>query len=172
MADNKNIIRLNESQLQNIIVEHVVKALRENNLDEGFLDNIKAGWQGARQGFKAQKNLDRGTDDFKQYHDYEDFKNDANPFRVGKSENTAEEQAQELLQQARYYQTKANQLKAQAQKITAQYGLAKTGVNQIVSTAPTPAAPSSTIAMQRNKTKGFGRTNTERDTRPIGPWGK
>lgn len=170
--ENRKIIRINDSQLNNIIVEHVVNALRENNLDEGFLDNIKAGWQGARQGFNAQKNLDRGTNDFKQYHDYDDFKNDSNPLRFSKSENTAEEQAQELLRQAQYFQTKANQLKAQAQKITAQYGLAKTGVNQRVSTAQVPAAPSSTIAMQRNKTNGFGRTNTARDTRPIGPWGK
>lgn len=168
---NKNIIRINESQLNDIIVEHVVNAIRKNNLDEGFLDNTKAGWEGAKQGFKAQRNLDRGTDDFKQYHDYDDFKKDSNPL-LGKSENTAQEQAQELLQQARYYQTLANQLKAKAQEITRQYGLGKPAVNQRVSTAPTPATPSSTIPMQRSKTNGFGRTNTERDTRPIGPWGK
>ena len=170
----KEIINLNEQQLKAIVAESVKRILKESDLDEGFWDNMKAGFQGAKQGFNAQKNLDRGSDNFKYEHDYEDMKRDANPFR-SKSQNTAQEQANELLNQAKYYQTKANQLRATAQQITAKYGLVKTAVNKRVNGVQVPqAAHNTTIATARNNTNGYGKgrnPNNINQAKQTGLWG-
>ena len=122
--ESKKPLRINESQLQSLIKESTLRILKESEMDEGFWDNMKAGWQGAKAGFNTQKMMDRGINDFKTEHDYEDVKQDFNPF-APKSENTAAEQAEALLAQAREYQIKANQLRAKANAMTKKYSLVK-----------------------------------------------
>lgn len=58
-----------------------------------------------------------------------------------KPENTAQEQAEQLLAQAKEYQAMANRLKAQANALTKKYALAKTGVNQRASITQPKQAP-------------------------------
>ena len=142
--NNKNVIRLNEEQLRNVIQETVMTVLNEAaDMDEGFFQNLGQAWRGAKQGYNYQKAMDRGTQGFKQEHDYEDVKQTMrNP--LAKPENTAYEQANQLYQQAAEYQAMANRLKAQANAISKQYGLAKTGVGrranaQTPAQAPVPA---------------------------------
>lgn len=168
----KNTIRLNESELINIIESACYEALKEQELDEGFFDNVKAGIRGAKQGFNAQRNLDASTDNLKYEHDYEDFRRESNPF-MGKSQNTAQEQANELFQQAKYYRTLANQLQAKAQKISMQYGLEKSAVGQRVNPTPTtqPAAHNSTITQAKSTPKSYGRTRKQNNVTPIGQTG-
>ena len=143
----KNTVRLNESQLNKLISESVDKTLREmyesGELEEGFLDNIKSAFKGAKQGYDYQKSMDRGTDGFKPEHDAEDVRQTmVNP--LAKSENTAAEQANQLYAQAKEYMAMANRLKAQANKICRDYGLVKTDVGvranaQAPEQAPVPA---------------------------------
>ena len=127
----KEIIKLTENEIRQIVAESVVRVLKESDMDEGFFDNIKSAWQGAKAGYNTQKMMDRGTDDFKTEHSPSDVAKLANPFGPG-MDNTAGEQATQLLKQAQMYQAKANQLRAMANKMTKKYGLTKTAVNQRV----------------------------------------
>ena len=144
MADTKNQIRLNESQLSAFIqesVENVLNEMHENgDIDEGFFQNLSQAWKGAKQGYNYQKAMDRGTQGFKQEHDYEDVKKTMNN-PLAKMPNTASEQANQLYQQAAQYQAMANKLKAQANAITKQYGLAKTGTGQRANAQSVPQSP-------------------------------
>ena len=79
-----NKIYLTESQINDIVSESVKRIM----LDEGLWDNIKAGYQGMKQGFRNQQTLDRGADNFKPEHDYENFRAMANPYTKN-PENTA-----------------------------------------------------------------------------------
>ena len=172
----KETIKLTESQIREIVAESVTRILKESDMDEGFFDNMKSAWQGAKQGFNTQKMMDRGTDGFKTEHDYEDFKKDSNPFGP-RSENTAQEQANQLLAQARNYQIKANQLRARANRITSQYGLVKNGVNQRVNgTQPAAAPHAQTIRTKGMVTNGYGKgrnpNNVNPTTQSTGLWGK
>lgn len=143
----KNTVRLNEAQLNQLISESVKRALNEmyeaGELEEGFLDNIKSAFKGAKQGYNYQKSMDRGTDGFKSEHDAEDVRQTmVNP--LAKPENTAAEQANQLYAQAKEYMAMANRLKAQANKICRDYGLVKTDVGvranaQAPAQAPVPA---------------------------------
>ena len=99
----KQVVKLTESQIKEIVTESVNRILKENDMDEGFFDNIKSAYQGAKQGYNYQKAMDRGTEGFKTEHDYEDMKKDSNPFDP-RSENTAQQQANQLLKQAQQYQ--------------------------------------------------------------------
>lgn len=54
----KQIINITETDLKNIINESVEKILKESNLEEGFFDNIKSAFKGAKQGYKTQKAID------------------------------------------------------------------------------------------------------------------
>ena len=56
---DKNTITLTESELHQMVNECVASML-----EEGFLDNMKAAWQGAKRGYQGQQMLDRGVDDF------------------------------------------------------------------------------------------------------------
>ena len=162
----KSVIKLTESQIRNIVAESVIRVLKENDMDEGFFDNIKSAWQGAKQGYGYQKAIDRGTDGFKTEHDYEDFKKDSNPFGP-RSENTAQEQANYLLSQARQYQIKANQLRAKANAITKKYGLVKANANQRVNATQPSAAPhTQTIATKNMVTNGYGKGRNPNNINP------
>lgn len=131
----KQTIKLNEAQLRQIVAESVVRVINESNVDEGFWDNVKSAWQGAKAGYQTQQSLDKDVNGFKQHQDAEDRAKMANPL-AGRPERTAAEEANYLLQLAQQYQTKANQLRARANQMTSKYKLAKSGVNQRVSTVP------------------------------------
>ena len=170
----KEVIKLTESQIREIVTESVVRVLKENNMDEGFFDNLKSAWQGAKQGYDYQKAMDRGTDGFKTEHDYWDMKKDSNPFGP-RSENTAAEQANQLLAQAKRYQAMANRLKAQANALTSKYDLQKAGANQRVNVKQPVAAPhTQTIATKNTVTNGYGKgrnPNNVSGAKQTGLWG-
>ena len=126
----KNIIKLNESELHQLIEECVTEMLKE-----GFFDQVGAAWKGMKQGYKGQKMLDRGTDNFKQHLDKEDMMNMANPM-AARPENTASEQAMEAYRQYKEYQTKANQLLSLYNKIVKRYNLQKTSTGRVKSQEP------------------------------------
>ena len=134
--ESKKPVRINESQLQSLIKESTLRILKESEMDEGFWDNMKAGWQGAKAGFNAQKSLDSDYSNLKQEHDYDDtLKTMNNPMK--KMPKTAAESSEDLLKQAQYYQKLANQLRARANAIDKKYALQKTGVNQRAATRQT-----------------------------------
>ena len=138
--ESKKPVRINESQLQSLIKESTLRILKESEMDEGFWDNMKAGWQGAKAGFNTQKSLDSDYSNLKQEHDYDDtLKTMNNPMK--KMPKTAAESSEDLLKQAQYYQKLANQLRARANAIDKKYALQKTGVNQRA--AATQTQPSS-----------------------------
>ena len=170
----KQVVKLTESQIREIVTESVNRILKENDMDEGFFDNIKSAYQGAKQGYNYQKAMDRGTEGFKTEHDYEDMKKDSNPFGP-RSENTAQEQANQLLKQAQQYQAMANRLKSRANALTKQYGLVKTGVNQRVNgTQPSVAPHTRTIATNRGNNNGYGKGRNPNNINPVkqtGLWG-
>ena len=166
MVTNKNQIRLNESQLNSLIqesIENVLNEMYENgDLNEGFFQNLKQAWNGAKQGYNYQKAMDRGTQGFKQEHDYEDVKNTMNN-PLAKMPNTAAEQANQLYAQAKEYMAMANRLKAQANAITKQYGLAKSGVGTRVNATPVPQSPG-IPAFSQGQGKRFGTGGPSRYT--------
>lgn len=173
----KQVIKLTESQIREIVTESVNRILKESEMDEGFFDNIKSAWNGAKQGYNYQKAMDRGTEGFKTEHDYWDAKKLSNPFGSG-PENTASEQANQLLAQAQEYQAMANKLKAQANALTKQYSLQKTGVNQRAN-APKPATTPRPVANTPSTGIGNGmgkqwkdKRNYKTDAQSIGLWGK
>lgn len=138
--ESKKPVRINESQLQSLIKESTLRILKESEMDEGFWNNMKAGWQGAKAGFNAQKSLDSDYANLKQEHDYDDtLKTMNNPMK--KMPKTAAETSEDLLKQAQYYQKLANQLRARANAVDKQYALQKTGVNK--RTSATQTEPSS-----------------------------
>lgn len=163
----KQVVKITESQIREIVTESVNRILKENDMDEGFFDNIKSAYQGAKQGYNYQKAMDRGTEGFKTEHDYEDMKKDSNPFGP-RSENTAQEQANQLLKQAQQYQAMANRLKLQANALTKQYGLVKTGVNQRANgTQPVAAPHTRTIATNRGIDNGYGKGRNPNNITPV-----
>lgn len=118
--------KLNEEQLYTLIREGVEEAL----MNEGFLDNLKAAWDGAKSGFSAQQSLDKDTSDLKRHWDKEDvFRS---PFQ-GKAENTAEMEARELYAKYKKYQAMANKLLSKYNRVVKQYGLVKSEVPGMVS---------------------------------------
>ena len=149
--ENKNKpVKITEQELHNMIAENTLRILKESDLDEFNIfskedrkkagDRIKGAFKGAKQGYNYQKSMDRGTEGFKDEHDYDDTRRSmTNP--LSKMPNTASEQAEQLLAQAKEYMAMANRLKAQANKITKQYGLQKTAVNKRQSTAQPVQAP-------------------------------
>ena len=113
--------------------------LEEGVEDEGLFNRLRSAAQGAKQGYQAQKTLDRGTDDFKQQHDYGDMIHTFdNP--LSKMPNTAEEQAAEIYRQYKQYYMKANELLALYNKICRKYGLQKQGVGDFKSTVKGPSS--------------------------------
>ena len=115
-------IKISEQQLRTLIKESV----EESMIEEGVFDNLKAAWDGAKQGFKAQQTLDKSTVGLKQHHDYEDLQKQANPFGPG-MERTAEEEANEIYRQYKEYASMANKLLTKYRQLVKEYGLEYTG---------------------------------------------
>lgn len=115
-------VRITESKLRALIKESV----EETMIEEGFLDNLGAAWDGAKRSFKAQKSLDKSIKGLKRHHDYEDLQKHANPFGPG-MENTAEEEANEVYQQYKEHMAIANRLLSKYKQLVKEYGLVYTG---------------------------------------------
>ena len=115
-------IKMTESQFRALIRESV----EETMIEEGFLDNLGAAWDGAKRGYKAQKTLDSDYVGLKPHHDHEDLQKHANPFGPG-MENTAEEQAREIYSQYQEHMAIANKLLTKYRQLVKQYGLVYTG---------------------------------------------
>ena len=163
-------VQIKESDLNRIITESINRILAEE-VEEGFFDRIGQAFKGARQGYNAQKSIDRGTDDFKQQHDFDDVRKTMdNP--MSKMDNTAEEQARQLYTQYKQYQQQANKMLNLYNQICRKYGLAKQGVGQYKTTAPAPT--STGVNLNPANTEHFGKTvgGKNTDTRSTGAWGK
>lgn len=166
----KNIITLNEAQLQSLVEECVAEVL-----NEGVWDQMKAGWQGAKRGFQGQKMLDRGTEDFKQNWDREDLANNSNPWSA-RPENTADMQAKEAYSRYKAAQQEANKYLNLYNQLTRKYNLNKDGVGQrSTSEKSNFYGTGGIIANKRQRGGKFGgsvvgrdRTN---DTKGRGLWG-
>ena len=122
MATQK--IYITESELKQIVEESV-----RSVLDEGLGSQLKAGFKGAIQGFKGQRMLDRGADNFKQNWDREDEKNLFNPY-ARRPENTASMQANEVYERYKEYQSMANKLLGLYNKLTKKYNLNKDSIGK------------------------------------------
>ena len=122
--ENK-VIRLTESELRNMISENIQTAI-----NEGWFDNMKSAFRGARQGYKTQQMIDRGTEGFKQQHDHADAMAAMDP--LTKMPNTAEEQAADIYRQYKEYQAQANRLLSMYNQLVKKYGLVKQGTGKAV----------------------------------------
>lgn len=166
----KNTITLTEAQLTQM-VEDCVRDI----INEGFFDNVKSAWKGAKQGYQGQKMLDRGTDNFKQQWDREDFANQANPWSA-RPENTADMQAREAYLRYKEYQQMANKFLNLYNQLTRKYGLQKTNVGQVATTQKSNLhGTGGMLANKRRNGSKFGgnvvgRDRTQ-DTRPTGLYG-
>ena len=136
---NKQIIRLTESELHNIIKESVEYILQEEMMNEkfgdgarNFLSNVKTAVKGGKQALKAKKNIDRGTDKFIQSQWIEDLRSKENPI-VRNLENTAAEEARETYELYKQYQQQANALLNKYKKMIKEYNLEKTAPGQVKS---------------------------------------
>ena len=134
----QNTIKLNENELYALVNECV-----KDVLEEGFFDQIKAGWNGAKQGLSGQKMLDRGVDNFNQYHQLQDL-------RSGNYENTASEQAREAYSKYKEYQAQANKFLNLYNKLVKTYNLKKVGVGKVDSQGNVPS-----LGIGSNVSKNF-----------------
>jgi hypothetical protein len=117
-------IKLTESEL-NAIIESSVRQV----LEEGFIDQIKAGWSGLEQGVEGQRMLDRGTENFKQNWDRDDEAAIGNPW-AKRPESTAPMQAMKAYKMYKEYQVMANKYLNLYNKLTKQYDLNQDGVGR------------------------------------------
>lgn len=167
----KNTITLTEAQLQEM-VENCVTDI----INEGFLDNMKSAWQGAKRGYQGQKMLDRGTDDFKQTWDREDLAQQANPWD-GKPENTADMQARDAYAKYKEAQQEANKYLNLYNQLTKKYGLQRTGVGQVRTTQKSNLRGNGGIIQNKRQNGSkfggsvVGRDRTQ-DGRATGLYGK
>ena len=162
-------MQISEAQLQRMISESIDRVLREE-MEEGLFDRIRNAYSGAKAGYNAQKTLDRGTDDFKQQHDWDDVRGTMdNP--LSKQSNTAEEQARSAYEQYKNYQQQANKMLNLYNQLCRKYGLQKQSVGNFKTTAP---APTSTGVNFQQQDPHFGKSvgGRNNDTRAIGNWGK
>lgn len=157
-------IKLNEEQFQNLIRESIERVM----IEEGFLDNISAAFKGAKQGYNAQKSLDKDTHSLKHEWDREDLDKISNPWSKG-PENTAAQEANELYRQFAEYRKLANRLLSRRNQIIKQYGLVVDKETKLA-TDPAKRTPSraANIAgtIRRNALDVASRPG--RDTRPAG----
>lgn len=115
-------IKISEQQLRALIKESV----EESMMEEGVFDNLRAAWDGAKKGYKAQQTLDKDTVGLKSHHDYEDLQKQANPFGPG-MERTAAEEANYIYSQYKEYASMANKLLTKYRQLVKEYGLQYTG---------------------------------------------
>lgn len=165
--ENNNVIRLTEEQLKDIINESV-----QQILEEGFMDNMKSAWNGAKMAYKGQQMKDRGVENFKQNWGRDDLAAQANPW-ASKPENTASMQANEAFKLYKQYQAEANKYLTLYRQLSKKYDLEKTGVGQVKSKESNPLYGKGGIKMNKNKfgSRVAGRDRT-RDTQPTGLYGK
>ena len=162
---NKQIIRLTESELHNIIKESVEYILQEEMMNEKFGDglrnfasNVKTAYKGGKQALKAKKNVDRGTDNFIQSQAIENLRSQENPFVKG-YENTAAEEARETYQLYKQYQQQANALLNKYKKLIKEYDLEKTAPGQVKSKPIEKPAYNNATTRMDNKEKYNGDYN-------------
>lgn len=178
----KNIITLTEAQFNRMVEDCVRDIINEGMLDEAFGDGLrnfgksmKSTWQGAKHGYKGQQMLNRGTDDFKQQWDREDWANKANPWSAN-PENTAEMQAKEAYNMYKYHKAESDKYLALYNKLTRRYGLQKQGVGNVRTTEKSNLyGTGGMIANKRKNGSKFGGNVMSRDrmadTRGKGLWG-
>lgn len=116
----KQYIQINEETLNKIIAE---------TIEENIFDRLKQGVKGAIDGYRSQKYVDRGTDNFSQVYSRDDEKAMADPF-ARRPENTAADQANEIYIAYKNYQNKANQLLKIYNQLTKKYDLEKLGAGK------------------------------------------
>ena len=150
----KNIITLNESEFRSLIEGCVTEIL-----EEGFFDQLGSAWKGAKNGFKGQKMLDRGTDNFKQNLDYWDIKKIGNPYE-SRPENTASEQAIEAYKRYKMYQQEANKFLNLYNALTKKYNLNKTGVGKVESKEKPVATPYTGISDKETPLQTFRKNHS------------
>lgn len=163
-------VNITESELNRLISESIQRVLTED-VDEGLRDRLRAMFNGAKAGYESQKTLDRGVDDYKQQHDFDDTRSVMdNPLK--KMPKTAEEAARDAYNQYKSYQQQANKMLNLYNSLCKKYGLAKAGVGDFRSTAPAPK--SSGVNFTPTPEPHFGRTTGSRQagTAPTGLWGK
>ena len=156
-------ITLNESQLREIIKESVEQAL----LDEGFFDNMKAMWNGAKSGYQAQASLDKDNSNLKRHWDREDMNQNAHG--LTRPENTAAMEANKLYQQFQDYRKISNQLLSKRNQLIKQYSLVVDPQTKLC-TDPTkaPSMGDRGLAGTMRKSGIEVASAPGRDTRPVG----
>ena len=165
LRNESKTIKLSESQLNQIISESVRKVLAEAEENEGFFNNMKSAFQGAKRGYQNQKTIDRGTEGFKQQHDSDDvMKSMKNP--LSKMDNTAEEQCAQIYKQYKDAYMEANRLLNLYNKMIRQYGLSKQAVGQHVNPNKTAPGPVPNLGGARANSIGASR-NFKRDDNPL-----
>lgn len=111
----KNNIVITEEDLRNIIRESVERVIRENQEEEGFWDNMKSAFRGAKQGYDSQKHLDSNVET--------DYSRNTRMSPNEMPDNDAAETVKKLYDMASEYHIKANQLRNRAKAIAKQYGV-------------------------------------------------
>lgn len=156
-------IKLNEEQLYQLIKESV----EETMLDEGLWDNLKAGFRGMKQGYQAQRSLDKDNSNLKRHWDREDFEQQAHGLTG--PENTAAMEANELYNQFKEYRQIANQILTKRNQLIKQYSLVVDPQTKMC-TDPTkaPSFGDRGIAGTMRKSGIQVASAPGRDTRPVG----
>lgn len=111
----KKVLKLTEEELRYIIRESVERIIKENQEDEGWFDNIKSAFKGARQGYNTQKHLDSNVET--------DYSRNTRMSPQEAPSNDAAETVRNLYQMASEYYIKANKLRNKAAKIAEKYGV-------------------------------------------------
>ena len=111
----KNNVIITEDDLKNIIKESVERIIRENQEEEGFWDNMKSAFRGAKQGYDSQKHLDSNVET--------DYSRNTRMSPNEMPDNDAAETVRKLYKLASDYLIKSNQLRNKAKKIAIKYGI-------------------------------------------------
>ena len=117
----KQVIKLTESQIREMVAESVANILKESEMDEGFLDNLKAGWNGAKSGYNTQKftDSDINTDYANPNANYDNMLNGV------KSKEDAAKAYSKMIQIARNYEAQAKNLRAKMNDVYSKHGIDK-----------------------------------------------
>ena len=117
----KQVVKLTESQIREIVTESANRILKENDMDEGFFDNLKAGWNGAKSGYNTQKftDSDINTDYANPNTNYDNMLNGV------KSKEDAAKAYSKMIQIARNYEAQAKNLRAKMNDVYSKHGIDK-----------------------------------------------
>lgn len=156
-SKQRNVIPITEAQIRQIVAESVMSVLKESEMDEGFWDNVKAGWKGATQGWKTQSALDTNNDRFQS--DAERRQNDM--FHGGNAVDKlankmyykdAKSSGENMYAMAQQYDAKAKEIRAMAKQLAQKWGVTavspvgakgpvRYGYSEKPAAKPAPAAP-------------------------------